>query len=405
MAYSSVAILALLVHLIINYDVLKNSHGKKSKFSNKFYRRFLFGVMAFYISDALWGILYEANIPFAIYALTVIYFAVMAVSVFLWTKFVIEYLNEKNGFTTFISVFGWIYLLFDAVSLLLNFSFPIKFYFDSDGIYHACITRHIALVIQVLMFFISAIYVFTRAIRASGKTKHHHRTVGAFGIAMTLFVISQTFYPLLPLYAIGYLLGTCLVHTFVVEDEKEDYRIELEEHIFKEELQRIEIGSTRLLAYTDPLTGIKNKRAFMEDQLDIEEGLASGRLLEFGIVVFDLNGLKAVNDTKGHEAGDNYIKNSCRLICETFRHSPVYRIGGDEFVAFLEGEDFQNRESIISAFDKRMVENLTKDDVVISCGYDVYKIGENDTFTKIFERADSKMYERKRQLKEMNIPA
>ena len=52
-----------------------------------------------------------------------------------------------------------------------------------------------------------------------------------------------------------------------------------------------------------------------------------------------------------------------------------------------------------------MVENLTKDDVVISCGYDVYKIGENDTFTKIFERADSKMYGRKRQLKEMNIPA
>ena len=103
MAYSSVAILALLVHVIINYDVLKNSHGKKSKFSNKFYRRFLFGVMAFYLSDALWGILYEANIPFAIYAVTVIYFAIMAVSVFLWTKFVIEYLNVKNSFITFIS--------------------------------------------------------------------------------------------------------------------------------------------------------------------------------------------------------------------------------------------------------------------------------------------------------------
>ena len=405
MAYSSVAILALLVHVIINYDVLKNSYEKKSKVSNKFYRRFLFGIMAFFLSDAIWGILYEAKLPLLIYTITVIYFAVMAISVFLWTKFVIEYLNEKNGFATFVSVFGWIYLLFDGVSLLVNFFYPIKFYFDSDGIYRTGITRHIALVIQILMFLISAIYVFTRAMRVSGKTKHHHRTVGAFGIAMALFIIFQFFYPLLPLYAIGYLLGTCLIHTFVVEDEKEDYRIELEEHIFKEELQRIEIGSTRLLAYTDPLTGIKNKRAFMEDQLDIEEGLASDRLLEFGIVVFDLNGLKAVNDTKGHEAGDNYIKNSCKLICETFRHSPVYRIGGDEFVAFLEGEDFQNREAITTAFDKRMVENLSKDDVVISCGYDVYKIGENDTFTKIFERADSKMYERKRQLKEMNIPA
>ncbi len=405
MAYSSVAILALLVHVIINYNVLKNSYDKKSKFSNKFYRRFLFGVIAFYFSDALWGILYEAKIPFAIYALTVVYFAVMAISVFLWTKFVIEYLNVKNGFITFISIFGWIYLLFDGVSLLVNFFYPIKFYFDSDGVYHPCITRYIALVIQILMFLITAICVYTRAMRVEGKTKHHHRTVGAFGIAMALFIIFQTLYPLLPLYAIGYLLGTCLIHTFVLEDEKEDYRVELEEHLFKEEMQRIEIGSTRLLAYTDPLTGIKNKRAFMEDQLDIEEGLASGRLAEFGIVVFDLNGLKVVNDTKGHDAGDTYIKNSCKLICETFKHSPVYRIGGDEFVAFLEGDDFQNRETIITAFDNLMVENLTKNDVVISCGYDTYKIGVNDTFTKVFERADSKMYERKRQLKEMNIPA
>ena len=118
-----------------------------------------------------------------------------------------------------------------------------------------------------------------------------------------------------------------------------------------------------------------------------------------------MNGLKVVNDTKGHDAGDTYIKNSCKLICETFKHSPVYRIGGDEFVAFLEGDDFQNRETIITAFDNLMVENLTKNDVVISCGYDTYKIGQNDTFTKVFERADSKMYERKRQLKEMNIPA
>ena len=80
-------------------------------------------------------------------------------------------------------------------------------------------------------------------------------------------------------------------------------------------------------------------------------------------------------------------------------------MGGDEFVAFLEGEDFKNRETLMTTFDALMVENLIKKDVVISSGYDVYRIGENDTFTKIFERADRKMYDRKRQLKEMNIPA
>ena len=106
------------------------------------------------------------------------------------------------------------------------------------------------------------------------------------------------------------------------------------------------------------------------------------------------------NGTKGHEAGDTYIKNSCHIICEYFRHSPVYRIGGDEFVAFLEGEDFVNREAILADFNKQMEENIGTNDVVISCGIDIFQLDSEDSFFKLFERADRKMYERKRKLKE-----
>lgn len=51
-------------------------------------------------------------------------------------------------------------------------------------------------------------------------------TIGFFGIAMMLLISIQVFYPLLPVYAMGYMLGTSLLRSFVVEDEKEEYRRE-----------------------------------------------------------------------------------------------------------------------------------------------------------------------------------
>ena len=401
MAYSSIAIIALLVHVIINYDVLKNKDKNTSKYSNKSYRLFLHSVMLNYIMDALWGILYEAKLIKLVYIDTFFYFAAMTLAVFFWTRYVIEYLKEKNKFIKLLSVFGWSYLIIDGISLIVNFFYPIKYYFDSDGVYHACITRYTALGVQIFMFFITAIYVFIYALKYKGKEKVRRRTIGGFGIAMTLFVLAQYFYPLLPLYSIGYLLGICLIHTFVLEAEKEDYRRQLEEHISMEEQQKLEIGSTRKLAYTDSLTGVKNKRAFSEAQAEIEMSLNSGIITELGIIVCDLNGLKEINDTQGHDAGDKYIKEASKIICNVFKHSPVYRIGGDEFVVLLYGEDYGNRESLLNNFDKMMYENILKEEIVISTGLDVYIPERKDTFQLVFERADKKMYARKKLLKDM----
>ena len=54
----------------------------------------------------------------------------------------------------------------------------------------------------------------------------------------------------------------------------------------------------------------------------------------------DINNLKYVNDTYGHELGDEYIKGCCRIICNIFEESQVYRIGGDEFVVILKDSDY-----------------------------------------------------------------
>ena len=238
MAYSSIAILAFLVHIIINFDVLK-SIGKNSNFSLRSYRLFLYGVTANYIADAIWGLLYDAKLITAVYIDTIIFFLAMMISVFFWTRYVIEILKESNFFIKALSLFCWLYLAFDVLSLIVNLFIPVRFYFDSDGVYHACVTRYIALVIQVLMFFITTVYVYIFALKKRGKDLHRYKAIGAFGIVMTVLVILQTVYPLLPLYSIGYLLGTCFIHTFVLEDEKEEYRRELEKHITIEELQKI----------------------------------------------------------------------------------------------------------------------------------------------------------------------
>lgn len=400
MAYSSIAIIALLVHLIINYDVFKNKK-EYSKYLNKSYKLFLYAVMGNYVMDALWGLLYEAKLIKLVYLDTFFYFAAMTIAVFFWTRYVIEYLNEKNIFIGILSIFGWSYLILDGLSLIVNFFYPVKYYFDSDGNYQACITRYIALGVQVFMFFITAIYVFVYAYKTKGKEKLRRRTIGGFGIVMTLFVLGQYFYPLLPLYSIGYLLGTSLIHTFVLEAEKEDYRKQLEDLISKEKMQKEEIGSTRKLAYTDSLTGVKNKRAFTEAQEEIQNALNCGLITEFGIIVCDLNGLKEINDTQGHDFGDKYIKSASQIICNSFKHSPVYRIGGDEFVIFLRGQDYQNRDTLVNTFDNIMYENLLKNEIVIASGLDIYHADKQDTFQIVFERADKKMYARKKILKDI----
>lgn len=190
-----------------------------------------------------------------------------------------------------------------------------------------------------------------------------------------------------------------LIHTSSIEGEKKKISVKLEETLQRELEQEQELGSAIHLAYTDPLTGVKSKRAYLEAIEQINNGLADETVTEFGVIVFDLNGLKNINDTLGHDAGDRYIKEGCQLICDTFGHSPVYRIGGDEFAVILEGKDYRDREELIRAFNAVIEENLAEDAVVVSTGIDVYDIEIDTDFSTVFERADKKMYERKRYLK------
>ncbi|MBQ7566341.1 MAG: amino acid permease [Oscillospiraceae bacterium] len=161
-----------------------------------------------------------------------------------------------------------------------------------------------------------------------------------------------------------------------------------------------ERDAARTIAYTDPLTGVKSKHAFVETEHELDKRIDSGEGAPFAVLVCDVNGLKHINDTQGHKAGDRYICDAAELICEHFKHSPVYRIGGDEFVVVPNGPDFDNRAQIIGVINEKIEANIGTDNVVISLG--LSELTETDrTFHAVFERADNLMYKRKQQLKAM----
>ena len=401
MNYASIGILAFFVHLIIHFAAIRNTHYRNETSTGRSYRWLIISVMAFYVFDALWGVLYSARLITAVFADTELYFVAMAASLFFWIRFVIHYLREKKRFIRILNAVSYLTLAFFAVSLLLNLFLPLMFWFDAEGEYHAGCLRYVSLGLQIVLFAVTSVYLFATVHRAEDRERVHHIAIGFFGLAMAIMVVLQALLPLQPLYAVGCLLGTCILHTFVVSDMKEDRRRELEEFFRIQSEQEQELGNAKHLAYTDSLTRVKSSHAYVEKAKEVDIEIAENRIKKFGVVVFDVNDLKRTNDTKGHEAGDQLIKNACRMICRQFKHSPVYRVGGDEFVAFLEGEDYENRKALLAEFDARAEENQCAGRVVVASGMSTFRHGHDNSFRRVFERADRRMYDRKGQLKSM----
>ena len=162
-----------------------------------------------------------------------------------------------------------------------------------------------------------------------------------------------------------------------------------------------ELGQVRRMANTDPLTGVKSKHAFAEKEQEMNARIASGKAGEFALAICDINGLKFVNDTYGHKAGDAYIRSASAMICNVFEHSPVFRIGGDEFAVLLSGRDYASRAELMQTLATRSEENIPEGKVVVAGGCTVFDPGSDANLQSLFKRADSLMYEEKQRLKSL----
>ena len=160
------------------------------------------------------------------------------------------------------------------------------------------------------------------------------------------------------------------------------------------------LKTERALAMVDPLTGVRNKLGYTNLVESLDRQISEGTMNGFAIGVCDLNQLKEVNDSMGHAAGDDYIKQSCELICNIFKHSPVFRVGGDEFVIVMNGSDYRIREKLEQQFKHEADEALNGPDAIAAFGMSTFRPHEDTCVRQIFERADAAMYQNKKEIKE-----
>ena len=538
MYYSAIGILALLVLVIENMDILLGLDVGFDKPAWKVYRKFLFSILVYYITDILWGILEALKIPVLLFADTSLYFIAMAVGILLWTQYVVTYLDEKDTFGNFLVHAGRILAACVTVISLVNIFAPVLFTVDDECVYTPLPIRYVILIVQIVLLFLISIHALQiiLAKKASGDSVKRYRATAYFGLIMSTFLIAQVWLPYLPMYCIAYLLGTCLLRAFVVRMEKEEYRLEnaemkriRQEELLKEEhtayrrisalagdflcvyivdpetgdyrefnsaeefksydlatkgtdffnttmkyaknivcaedwdkfssmfsreavLDEIEkvgiylleyriilqdrpnyvqlkaaildeedehrlivgindvdalvrreedyaarLANAQSMANIDALTGVKNRHAYLEAEERLNELINDGDISEFAIVILDVNDLKKVNDTLGHQAGDKHLRGACKIICDTFKRSPVFRIGGDEFAVIVRGEDYERVDRLVSDIDDQNRKAVINGGVVVACG--MSKFEGDDSVTAVFRRADRNMYDNKVSLK------
>ena len=156
----------------------------------------------------------------------------------------------------------------------------------------------------------------------------------------------------------------------------------------QEKLSR-QIQWVRSRAYIDGLTGLENRAAY-EEQVDRLEDEICGGTADFAIAVFDVNGLKEVNDKYGHKKGDEIIRFAALALQNVFRDGKIYRIGGDEFLVLLENSYAGLLPELASLRgDQR--------DFSISAGSAVYNHETDKDYHTVFNRADTAMYNDKRE--------
>ena len=165
------------------------------------------------------------------------------------------------------------------------------------------------------------------------------------------------------------------------------------------------INDLNTLAYADALTEVRSKSAYDVIERELQKRIDDPNdKPEFAIAFFDCDDLKDINDHYGHDKGDVYLKNSCHLICRIFKKSPIFRIGGDEFVAVLMGEEYYHREDLKKYFIEKSAEicSFAKEPwehICVAVGIAVYDAYVDKTVDDVLVRADHLMYENKSERK------
>lgn len=160
----------------------------------------------------------------------------------------------------------------------------------------------------------------------------------------------------------------------------------------------LEAETYRTMAFKDVLTGLGNRAAFDRDAESLQLKKGAG---PFAVAVFDINNLKHINDTYGHTAGDQLIKDTAYVIKRAFSNlGECYRIGGDEFVVIMESISEKNIQQAFLDFNQsiRRCGEGHPGSLNVAGGCASGGNDGNAFIYKLFREADAQMYEEKQKM-------
>jgi diguanylate cyclase (GGDEF)-like protein len=161
----------------------------------------------------------------------------------------------------------------------------------------------------------------------------------------------------------------------------------------KEKTKALEVSTQELLykTYHDELTGLYNRAYFSEILEEIQS-----KPLPLSIILADLNCLKITNDTFGHEAGDKLIINMAKLIQSNIEEGHIAcRIGGDEMIVIMPETDARKSLDILAKIKQATISSKEEPIRPLVALGAATKINEDESFSRLFKRAEEKMYENK----------
>lgn len=203
---------------------------------------------------------------------------------------------------------------------------------------------------------------------------------------------------------------TILISLLSVTNRKNRIAAQLTENLSQAESDIREkenrIGEISRVAFSDGLTGVGSKAAFNQYIENFARGI-EGDTESYAAVMVDANGLKYINDNFGHASGDKYLCGCCKAICETYKHSPVFRIGGDEFAVVLTGKDYENRAELLKEIEETFEKSYAQEDKepweCYSAAVGMAEYREGDTgIGQVLRRADKEMYRAKEAFKKVH---
>ena len=225
----------------------------------------------------------------------------------------------------------------------------------------------------------------------------------ALAILYTVWVSYKIVTPLKKLTAAAATVSSGIQDVNLIVDSKDE--VGILSQVLNDTYAKIREYSTYInaLAYRDSLTGIKNSTAYTEAIETLNKEINLGNP-SFGVLVAAINNLKKTNDTYGHDIGNELIIHTAKILCDTFKTSSVYRIGGDEFVVILRGRDLDKHHSLIEKMDRTFSEDyVTVHDenvsVSIARGVSIFNVDIDRVYTDVFAKADQAMYMNKENMK------